>query len=65
MNDSAVTSAAYVIDNGGNYQTWVPNTAYKAGDMVSYGGKNYRCIQPHTSLTGWEPSNAPALWQVQ
>lgn len=65
MNDSAVSSAAYVIDNGGNYQTWAPNTAYKVGDMVSYGGKNYKCIQPHTSLTGWEPSNVPALWQVQ
>ncbi|WP_334292870.1 carbohydrate-binding protein [Anaerocolumna aminovalerica] len=22
-------------------------------------------FQPHTSLAGWEPSNVPALWQVQ
>lgn len=65
MNDSAVASATYTLDSGGNYQTWAPNTAYKVGDIVYYSGKNYRCIQPHTSLVGWEPSNIPALWQVQ
>ncbi|HEU4426105.1 MAG TPA: carbohydrate-binding protein, partial [Pilimelia sp.] len=27
------------------------------------GGASYRCIQAHTSLTGWEPPNVPALWQ--
>ncbi|MFI7600348.1 carbohydrate-binding protein [Actinoplanes sp. NPDC049681] len=42
--------------------TWQPNTAYTAGQQVSYGGRNYRCLQSHTSLPGWEPPNAPALW---
>ncbi|MFW2504369.1 family 16 glycosylhydrolase [Clostridium diolis] len=42
--------------------SWAPNTAYKVGDIVSYNGKNYKCIQAHTSLVGWEPSNVPALW---
>jgi chitinase len=42
---------------------WTPGKAYKAGDIVSYNGKKYKCIQPHTSLAGWEPSNVPALWQ--
>lgn len=41
---------------------WAPNTAYRAGDVVTYGGADYKCIQPHTSLNGWEPPNAPALW---
>ncbi|MDK8180791.1 S8 family serine peptidase [Paenibacillus sp. UMB4589-SE434] len=41
---------------------WRAGTAYKAGDLVSYGGFVYKCIQPHTSLTGWEPSIVPALW---
>lgn len=43
---------------------WSPNTAYKTGDLVSYSGKTYACIQPHTSLTGWEPPNVPALWKL-
>ncbi|UJF33899.1 glycosyl hydrolase family 18 protein [Paenibacillus hexagrammi] len=42
---------------------WAPNTSYHVGDIVSYGGSDYSCIQSHTSLTGWEPPNVPALWQ--
>ena len=62
MTDSAVASAAYTINNNSGYPAWAPNTYYSAGDMVSYGGSNYRCIQSHTSLPGWEPSVVPALW---
>ncbi|WP_313563210.1 carbohydrate-binding protein [Ruminiclostridium cellobioparum] len=42
---------------------WAPNTAYAAGDTVTYSGSTYTCIQAHTSLTGWEPPNVPALWE--
>jgi chitinase len=41
---------------------WAPYTAYKIGQVVSYAGKNYSCRQAHTSLPGWEPPNALALW---
>jgi len=41
---------------------WAPNTSYKTNDQVVYQGKTYYCIQAHTSLSGWEPSNVPALW---
>ena len=44
---------------------WQPNTAYATGALVTYGGATYRCLQAHTSLTGWEPPNAAALWQMQ
>ncbi|MBR7539262.1 hypothetical protein KC221_24050, partial [Mycobacterium tuberculosis] len=40
---------------------WQVNTAYTAGQLVTYNGKTYKCLQPHTSLAGWEPSNVPAL----
>lgn len=43
--------------------TWRANTYYPIGATVTYGGSSYRCIQAHTSLTGWEPPNVPALWQ--
>ncbi len=42
---------------------WAPNTAYAVGDTVTYSGSTYTCRQAHTSLTGWEPSNVPALWE--
>ena len=44
---------------------WQPNTAYAVNQLASYGGIDYRCIQAHTSLTGWEPPNVPALWSPQ
>ena len=43
--------------------TWVPNHAYKVGDVVTYSGISYRCLQAHTSIVTWEPPNTPALWQ--
>ncbi|SEL16229.1 chitinase [Stigmatella aurantiaca] len=44
---------------------WAPNVSYTVGTLVTYGGSTYKCVQAHTSLTGWEPSNVPALWELQ
>ncbi|HTX91620.1 MAG TPA: carbohydrate-binding protein [Anaerolineales bacterium] len=43
---------------------WAPNVAYAVGDTVTYNGLTYQCLQAHTSLTGWEPPNVPALWKL-
>ena len=43
--------------------TWAANRAYAVGNTVTYGGASYRCRLAHTSLTGWEPPNVPALWE--
>lgn len=43
--------------------TWAAGTAYRVGDVVTYNGLTYRCLQAHTALPGWEPPNVPALWQ--
>ncbi|MBB3110072.1 chitinase [Paenibacillus phyllosphaerae] len=43
---------------------WTPNTAYATNDTVTYSGQTYQCLQGHTSLTGWEPPNVPALWKA-
>jgi chitodextrinase len=42
---------------------WAPNTAYVAGDLVTFDGVTYQAIQPETSEANWEPPNVPALWQ--
>ena len=44
------------------YPEWAAGTAYTVGCKVRRGGKLWRCLQAHTSQTGWEPENAPALW---
>jgi len=48
----------------GQYPAWAPNHAYPTGALVSYAGHNYRCLQAHTPMVGWEPPNVPALWQL-
>ena len=48
----------------GFYPAWATDTAYPAGYKVQHGGKLWRCLQAHTSQTGWEPSTATAsLWE--
>ncbi|MGW2227586.1 M20/M25/M40 family metallo-hydrolase [Streptomyces formicae] len=49
---------------GGGETTWQLGATYKAGDVVTYNGVRYRCIQGHTAYPGWEPPNVPALWQA-
>lgn len=44
------------------FQIWSPETVYSVDERIRYDGKLYRCIQAHTSQTGWEPPNVPALW---
>src|SRR5689334_3947532 len=43
---------------------WVPNVWYNAGDTATYNGATYQTLQAHTSQTGWEPPNVPALWKL-
>lgn len=55
---------------GGQTDEWQAGVAYTGdntagagnGDVVTYDGVEYRCLQSHTSLVGWEPPNVPALW---
>lgn len=44
---------------------WAAGKAYVKGDLATYNGKTFICLQPHTSLAGWEPPNVPALWALQ
>lgn len=45
------------------YPEWSASQAYTAGYKVQYGGKLWRCLQAHTSQTGWEPENAASIWE--
>ena len=44
------------------FPLWAADTEYAADVRVRYADKLYRCVQAHTSQSGWEPPAVPALW---
>ena len=48
------------------YPEWEAGTAYGGEGQTQIvsrpNGHLYRCQQAHTSQSGWEPENVPALW---
>ena len=44
------------------YPKWVAGKSYALDTRVRYEDKLYKCVQAHTSQTGWEPYAVPALW---
>lgn len=57
------TSGTTGASPSGPVTAWQTDHHYGIGDRVTYAGHVYQCRQAHTSLAGWEPPNAPALWQ--
>lgn len=44
------------------FSPWSYPVSYKAGNLRTYGGKLYRCLQDHTSQEDWSPESAASLW---
>ena len=44
-------------------RAWQAGLSVQIGDVYSHGGFLWRCIQAHTTQTGWEPEKVPALWR--
>ena len=44
------------------YPEWAEGQSCAAGYKAQRGGKLWRCLQAHTTQTGWEPENAASLW---
>ena len=43
------------------FPAWRAGTAYALNDRVRFGEKLYKCVQAHSSQSGWEPDKTPAL----
>ena len=46
------------------WEKWTIGEVYYIGDIREYEEQLYKCRQRHTSQEGYEPPNAPALWEV-
>ncbi len=45
------------------YPEWVTGVSYAVGFKVQRNSKLWRVVQAHTSQDGWQPENAPSLWE--
>lgn len=45
------------------YPAWAAGISCAVGYKVQRNGRLWRCIQAHTSQTGWEPESASSLWE--
>lgn len=46
------------------FSPWACPVSYEAGNIRSYGGALYRCVQAHTSQEDWTPDTAASLWTM-
>ena len=42
---------------------WTTSTSYVIGDLRSYDGILYKCLQAHTSQDDWTPDISSSLWK--
>ncbi|MBB5317368.1 glycosyl hydrolase family 18 protein [Tunturibacter empetritectus] len=42
---------------------WAVGVSYSVGSLVMYQGVEYKALQANVSEVGWDPIDAPALWQ--
>jgi len=64
MAESGQIDDVTAAEQSALFAEWAPNIAYAVGNLRLYNGVLYRCVQAHTSQTGWEPSVAVSLWAV-
>jgi extracellular elastinolytic metalloproteinase len=58
------TTPPTVTPTPGGAAAWDGNFhPYAVGNLVTFQGATYRCIQAHTSQPDWTPAAVPALWQ--
>lgn len=50
------------LENSELFPNWAPNTTYEVGFRIRYQDILYKCLQTHSSISGWEPINAVSLW---
>ena len=59
LTDEELLSVQPALDG----RVWQSDISVQIGDVYSYAGFLWRCIQAHTTQTGWEPDKVPALWR--
>lgn len=59
ISDSELLSIQPALEG----RAWQPGLSVFVGDVYTYDGALWRCIQQHTALQSWTPDVTPALWR--
>lgn len=59
LTDAELLSIQPVLEG----RTWKQGLDVQVGDVYTFGSFLWRCIQAHTTQSGWPPDLAPALWR--
>lgn len=62
LAQSGTIDEATAAEHAELFLAWAVDVHYNVNDLRRYGDYLYRCIQAHTSQTGWNPAATPALW---
>ena len=52
----------WFLTDGGQVADWQVGEVVEVGDLRSYDGQVYECIQAHTTQADWTPPESPSLW---
>lgn len=59
-----VTPALWKVHRTPDMTEWTAGIDVEVGEEFTYQGTTYRVLQAHPTQVGWEPPNAPALWEL-
>ncbi|MBM1152257.1 fibronectin type III domain-containing protein [Enterococcus durans] len=62
-SDASPSIAVTTLGESPQGDTWTSGKAYGVGEIVTYKGGTYRCLQAHTAIPSWTPDITAALWQ--
>ncbi|GJJ72012.1 hypothetical protein EMPS_04369 [Entomortierella parvispora] len=48
-----------------HHSSWNATGTYSVGEKVTYQGREFICLQGHTSNPTWEPTQAHSLWRAE
>ena len=64
LAESGAIDDVTAMEHANVFAEWAIGVQYAVGNMRTYGGKLYRCVQAHTSQEDWAPDVTPALWAL-
>lgn len=64
MAEAGQIDAVTAGEHADAFAPWASGVKYTVGQIRTYGGKLYSCVQAHTSQDDWTPDVSASLWKL-